>query len=104
MKQQRKKEKNIFTETDKRYGRAHFVVSKQWPDGSRFRRRLPNIALARTLLARINGAIVTGTWKELRKELDNDHQDQNYTIKQFADVYLQEYCKVRNRRPDFKEQ
>ena len=69
MKPKRKKEKNIFTETDKRNGSAHTVVSKSWPDGERFRRRCPNLATARNLLARINGAIVTGQWEALRDEL-----------------------------------
>ncbi len=93
----------ILTEKDKRNGSVHTVVSRQWPDSERFRCRCANPALARDLLARINGAIVTGTWRELRKELDSE-EEQDYPIKQFADVYLGEYCKVRNRRPDFKEQ
>ncbi len=100
---QRKNEKNIFKETDKRNGRVHTVVSIQWPDGERFRRRSANLTLARDLLARINGAIVSGTWNELRKELDPE-PEQDHTINQFADVYLEEYCKVRNRCPDFKEE
>jgi integrase len=100
---QRKKEKNIFTETDKRNGRVHTVVSLQWPDGERFRRRCANLAQARTLLARINGATATGNWKPLRKELSGE-QERDYTIKEFADVYLKEHCNVRNRRPDFKEE
>lgn len=54
-----KKEKNIFTERDKRNGRVHTVVSLQRLDGDRFRRRCPNWALALDLLARINGAVVT---------------------------------------------
>jgi hypothetical protein len=106
MKRERKKEKNIFTEIDKRYGRIHTVVSKLWPDGERFRRRCPNLVLARNLLARINGAIVAGTWKELRKELMETPEklETGLTIREFADVYLEEYCKVRNTRPDFKEE
>src|SRR5262245_34839679 len=101
MKNQRKQEKNIFTEKDKRNGRSHTVVSKLWPDGRRFRRRCPNLAVARQLLARINAAITTGTWLELRKELtERPDSGQDYTISEFSEIYLEEYCKKRNTRPD----
>lgn len=69
MKQQRKKIKNIFTEIDKRTGRKYETVSREWPDGTRFRARCANLELAKKLLARINGAIVCGTWEALRDEL-----------------------------------
>jgi integrase len=69
VKQQRKKIKNIFTETDKRTGRKYETVSLEWPDGKRFRARCANRELAKQLLARINGAIVCGTWEALRNEL-----------------------------------
>ena len=69
MKQQRKKEKNIFTETDTRSGKVHTVVSLQWPDGIRFRRRYRNLELAHQILKRIDGAIVTCQWEALRNEL-----------------------------------
>jgi integrase len=109
MKRDRKKEKNIFTEIDKRYGRVHTVVSKSWPDGERFRRRCPNLMLARNLLARINGAIVAGTWKELRKELTEPapkeaaEESKGMTIDELSDIYLRDYCQIHNTRPDFKE-
>jgi hypothetical protein len=45
-----------------------------------------------------------GRWKELRKELAGDKEEVEYTIRQFAEVYFEEYCKVRNTRPDFKEE
>src|SRR5438132_1449164 len=79
MKQQRKKEKNIFVETDQRYNRVHHVVSKLWPDGERFRKRCPNLQLARQLLARINGAIVMGQWEAVRDELTPQKQQQAET-------------------------
>jgi integrase len=91
----------IFEETDKRSGRKFIVGSKYWPDGKRFRRRFSNKTLAKSVLGRIESAIAMGTWNELRKELTGE-QEQDYTIRQFADVYLDEYCRVRNTRPDFK--
>jgi integrase len=93
----------IFEEKEKRTGKKYIVCSKYWPDGSRFRRRFSNKTLAKNVLSRIEGAIAMGTWKELRKELIGD-EEPDYTIKDFADVYLQEYCKVRNRHPSFKEE
>lgn len=94
--------KGIFTETDKRNGKSFVVVSKYWPDGERFRRRCPNKTVANNLIARITASIAEGRWKELRKELVRPEQD--YTISEFSDVYLEEYCRKRNTRPDFKEE
>lgn len=93
----------IFEELEKRTGRKFIVGSKYWPDGTRFRRRFSNKTLAKSVLARIEGAIAMGTWKELRKELAGE-KEVDYTIREFADVYFEEYCKVRNTRPDFKEE
>ena len=44
------------------------------------------------------------TDKELRKELAGEDEQPDYTIREFADVYLEEYCKVRNTCVDFKEE
>jgi hypothetical protein len=104
-----KEEKNIFTETDKRNGQVHMVVSKSWPDGERFRRRCQNLATARNLVARINGAIATGTWKEVREELTEKPKQPpapapDLMVRDLADIYLEKYCKVMNTRPDFKEE
>lgn len=96
------KVKGIFTEVDKRNGKSFVVVSKYWPDGERFRRRCPNKTVANNMIARINASIAEGRWKELRKELVRPEQD--YTISEFAEVYLDEYCRKRNTRPDFKEE
>ena len=98
---QRKKEKNIFCEIDKRNGRTHTVVSKYWPDGDRFRRRCANLTAARNLLKRINGAIVEGRWRELRDEL-TEKPKKALTVGELADIYLREYCESYNKRPDFK--
>jgi hypothetical protein len=66
------------------------------------------LTLARDLLARINGAVVTGQWQALRQELTETHkkevQEPELTINDLADFYLEQYCKVHNTRPDFKEE
>jgi len=102
LKQERKKEKNIFTEKDKRNGNVHTVVSKIWPDGERFRRRCPNLASARNLLARVSAGIATGTWRQLRKEL-TEKPKKELTVSELADIYFRDYCQIHNTRPDFKE-
>ncbi len=94
----------IFEEREKRTGKKFIVGSKYWPDGTRFRRRFSNKTLAKNVLRRIEGAIAMGIWKELRKELAGEDEQQDYTICEFADVYLEEYCNIRNTRPDFKEE
>lgn len=93
----------IFEEVDKRTGRAHIVCSKYWPDRTRFRRRYGNKTLANAVLARLNAAIALGTWRELKKEL-TEGPEVDYTIEQFSKVYLEDYCRVQNTRPDFKEE
>src|SRR6266850_2194444 len=90
----------IFEEIEKRMGRKFIVGSKYWPDGTRFRRRFSNRTLAKTVLGRIEGAIAMGTWKELRKELSGEEEQQNYTIREVADVYFEEYCKIRKGSPN----
>jgi hypothetical protein len=85
-------------------GEKSIVGSKYWPDGTRFRRRFSNKTLAKSVLGRIEGAIAMGTWKELRKELAGEEELPDYTIREFADVYLEEYCRVRNTCVDFKEE
>lgn len=96
----------IFEEIDKRTQKKFTVCSKYWPDGTRFRRRFSNKTLAKNVLTRIEGSIAMGTWLELKKELTEPPPEppQDFTIREFADIYLEEYCKVRNTRPDFKEE
>lgn len=96
----------IFEEKEKRTGKKFIVASRYWPDGTRFRRRYSNKTLAKSVLARIEGAIAMGTWRELKPELTEPvaEPEKEITINEFADTYLEEYCKVRNRRPDFKEE
>ena len=92
----------IFLELD-HAGRSCVVVSKYWPDGSRFRRRFPNRTVARKMRARIEEAIAMGTWRELKKELYEDPKE-DLTIERFSQIYLAEYCRIHNTRPDFKEE
>ena len=42
------------------------------------------------------GAIAMGTWQELKKELTEPPPEppQDFTVREFADIYLEEYCKV----------
>lgn len=93
----------IFDEIDKRNGRRHVVCSKVWPDGTRFRRRCPNRTIAKAVHDRIVGAIAMGTWRELKNELTKG-PDPDYSVKDFSEVYLKEYCEIRNSRPDFKRE
>jgi integrase len=93
----------IFVEKDKKTGKTFIVCSKFWPDGARFRRRFPTKTIANQVMNRIIASIALGTWQELKKEL-TDGPEQDYTIKQFAEVYMEEYCEIRNTRPDFKEE
>src|SRR6266571_4340883 len=86
-----------------RRGNRRVVVSKRWPDGSRFRRYVPNITIGKKILARIEEGIAMGTWRALKEELMHEADD-DATIRSFSEIYLDEYCRVRNRRPDFKEE
>lgn len=79
-------------------------VSKRWPDGSRFRRVMPNKTIAKKALSRIDESIAMGTWRKLKEEFSQQDHQRNPTIKEFAEIYLNQYCSVQNRRPDFKEQ
>ncbi|MDA2934799.1 hypothetical protein MYX82_10725, partial [Acidobacteria bacterium AH-259-D05] len=83
--------------------RVRIEVSRRWPDGSRFRRYFPNMAVARKTLARIEESIAMGTWRELKEELGRNSQGET-TIAEFAKVYLSEYCRFRNSDLTFKKQ
>ena len=50
-------------------GREKLVLSKIWPDGTRFRRFMPNRTVAKELETRIDYAITIGTWLKLREQL-----------------------------------
>jgi len=88
-------------------GQEKLVLSKVWPDGTRFRRFMPNKTVAKHLETRIDFAVATGAWRSLKEELTKRpselRSNPDLTIGGFAEEYLH-YCRVNNRRPDFKEQ
>ena len=84
-------------------GRKRIVVSKYWPDGSRFRRYFPNMTVAKKTLARIEESVAMGTWKELKEELSRNIEP-DLTLARLSNLYLNDYCRSHNRRPEFKEQ
>lgn len=83
-------------------GRKSWYVSKTWPDGKRFRRKMSSRKEAEQLYSRIQVAIHDGAWKDFRAELQGEDK-YDFTIREFSAMYLTEYCEVRNRRPDFKQ-
>ena len=84
-------------------GQKRIVVSKYWPDASRFRRYFPNVTVARKTMARIEESIAMGTWRRLKEELARG-VEQGITVSEFSKIYLRDYCQTHNTRPDFKEQ
>lgn len=91
----------IFREKEKRTGKTFIVCSMFWPDRTRFRRRYPNKTIATQVMNRIIASKALGTWRDLKRELTDGPED-DYTIEEFGEVYLEEYCKIRNTRPDFR--
>lgn len=89
-----------------RHGRERYVVSKTWPDGKRTRKIVETKVLGNQLLREIEKSIALGIWREKRKELFPSKKKEllDPTLAEFAEIYLEEYCKTKNRRPDFKEQ
>ena len=86
-----------------RRGRVRIYVDKQWPDGTRFRRVMPNRTRAKNTLARIEGSIATGTWPTTKESLERGRDPlEDPTIAEFTPLYL-EYCRKQNRRPEFKK-
>ena len=79
-----------------RRGKVQIVCDRAWPDGKRFRRLMPNRTVAKQADARIAAAIATGTWRELRKEFECG-RNSDMSVAEFADHYLEVYCKPRNR-------
>ncbi len=80
-----------------KYGEKQIRVDRYWPDGSRFRRNFPNQGQAEDVDAEIRVAKRNGTWRELRKRLARGPEARRLTFAEFADRYLEEYCKVHNR-------
>jgi len=87
---------SVRTETDK-IGKMHIVCDRRWPDGTRFRRVMPNRTLAKRMYGRIAGAIAEGRWRQLKEELQRGSSLKGVTFSQFTDQYLNDYCKIHNR-------
>ncbi len=80
-----------------KFGKKHIVCDRRWPDGTRFRRVMPNRTLAKRVDDRIAGAIAEGKWRQLKEELQRGSSLKGVTFSQFTDQYLDDYCKVHNR-------
>ena len=87
---------SVRKEMDK-FGKTHTVCDRRWPDGTRYRRVMPNTRKAADVDTRIRASILDGSWRQFKKQLEKGNPKEE-TISQFADRYLQEYCKVYNRR------
>ena len=87
---------SVRTETDK-LGRKRIKCDRRWPDGTRFRRVMPNRTSAKNIDARIHAAIAEGTWRKLREDLKRGVAREE-KLADFAYRYLDDYCKVYNRR------
>ncbi|MEE8584185.1 MAG: site-specific integrase [Acidobacteriota bacterium] len=89
-------------------GKTRIELRKRWPDGQTLRRYFPNRTIARQVLNEIEVSIARGTWSEYRATLERPQRlaepERVMTIADLAPVYLDEYCRIYNRRPDFKEQ
>ena len=75
---------------------TRWVCDCRWPNGERFRKVMANRNLAKQLDHRIIGAVVNGTWKDLRRELKYGIRSQQ-TVAAYCDHYLEVYAKVRTR-------
>jgi len=77
-------------------GKRRIEVRKRWPDGNTFRRYCPNKSRAERMLRKIEQSIEDGTWREHRRELQHGTSSE-VSVGQYADHYLEVYCKVHNR-------
>ncbi len=68
-------------------GQKRIVVSKYWPDASRFRRYFPNMTMAKKTMARIEESIAMGTWPEMKEELARG-VEKGITTSEFSKIYL----------------
>jgi integrase len=100
-------ERSLVSKNDRsirRLSSGRWEVSKYWPDhtperSSRFRRSYPTADQAKAMRARIENAIVSGTWKDLRRELV-EAPPPDYTLREFSEIFMTEMRK-QNRRSDF---
>ncbi len=84
-------------------GKSCWHISKLWPNGKRLRRKVPSKREGERLQARIDTAILNGTWLDLSQDLSRN-VDQPPTIREFSEVYLNEYCRTHNRSLNFKQE
>ena len=84
-------------------GKPRIEVRKRWPDGTTFRRYMPNMTVAKQRINEIELAIAKGTWKELQRQLQGTPEEKELTVEGLGDIYLRNYCKVRNKDVKFKE-
>jgi len=87
---------SVRIETD-RLGKVRIACDRRWPDGTRFRRWMPNRRLAERMDGRIVAAIAEGRWRQLQEELQRGSTIKGVTFSQFTDQYLNDYCKIHNR-------
>jgi len=84
-------------------------LSLHWPDGERFRRRMPNDRTANELLVKIQYEIKFGDWRAYRDQLDDKGEkavaqsEKDISIAELADRYYNEWCLSRHKRPDADE-
>ena len=76
--------------------RGRIVCDKRWPDGNRTTRVCANRTQAKQLLDRINVSIADGTWQEFKDRL-NLRDRGALTLKEFSEIYMEEYSKSRNK-------
>ncbi len=92
----------IYKQKDRK-GNTRYVVSKYWPEQSgRIRFYMPNMALAKQLVARIDHSIVQGTWRDLKAELAGEagKSDKAETVASFSSRFIEERCRPRMRTWD----
>jgi len=87
---------SVREENDRR-GKKKIFCDRRWPNGTRFRRVMPNRTLAKQVDDRIAGAIAEGRWRNLKEELARGSTLKGVTFSQFTNQYLDDYCKVHNR-------
>jgi integrase len=84
------------------YQKGKWHVEVYWPDGVRWRRRMPNKPSAEKLDAQIRIAKLEGTWAEFRGELEQ----RRYKLESFTEFwkrYYRDYVKIHNRSPITKK-
>ncbi len=87
----------------KKRGKTRIEVRKRWPDRTTYRRYFPNMTAARHIHARIEESIVTNRWSALKKELSAGPKSGELPVSDFAEIYLEDYCRIRNSDVAFKQ-